>query len=466
MFNTPCLRVFYLFFIVATTLPQSHAKDQPNILFIIADDLGWGDVSYHNKEVITPNLNRLRKQGTTLTRHYSTPVCSTTRGAILTGRNPIVTGVFNYSPLPVKEILLPQLLKQSGYQTWLTGKWHLAATTTAEEYPKQYMPNARGFDHFYGHGGAGIDFYTHTPRHKSQPDWLRNSKTIHEKGYTTDLITNEAISLIKNRESDKPFYLQVAYNAVHSPIHTPPGGTAMYKHINNLNRQKLLATATYMDACIGKLLDTIEQQNIAKSTMIIFISDNGGATKQGAQNLPLKGSKTQVFEGGVRVPAIVSWPGKISTEKDLAHFIWAGDWFPTICEATQTNIPHSNTLHGVSAWKNILSGKNTQRASFIVGHRDTAVIQHPYKLITLKRENQSYLYHIENDPFEQKDISSTNPEIVKSLSAELEKMLQNKAQTTSSPRGSSSKRGSSGRDGTGAERPNKNNSTKKGLLDF
>jgi len=446
------MKRFFLPILAASALaaPAATSASNPNVVVIIADDLGWSDVGYNNKEVKTPHLEKLRKSGTTLTRYYGYPVCSTMRGTFLTGRNALLTGIRNHNPLGKDEHLFPQTLKAAGYQTWIVGKWHQAGAGENGKYKEEYMPNARGFDYFYGHGGAGIDFYKHTSAHLRARDWQRNGKPVVEEGYTTDLMTNDAIKLIKNRKKNSPFYLHLAYNAIHAPVHDPPTGTAQYKSLSNPKRQQICSMVTYLDNCIGKVITTLEQEGLSKDTIVLFLSDNGGSLKNGSSNAPLKGEKNTVDEGGLRLPGIISWPGKIPANKVSSQFVWVGDWFPTLCDAIDVTPKNTKPFNGQNVWTALSTGKNVQHKPFASGTRSIAIYKPPYKLVKNRREGTSALYDVVKDPTEKTNIAAKHSDIVKELHAELNALLKN-AVKVERAEGGKRKRGGRGQRGGRAQ---------------
>ncbi|MGI9262580.1 MAG: sulfatase-like hydrolase/transferase, partial [Woeseiaceae bacterium] len=239
-----------VFVALSALSPAAHAV--PNLVIFIADDMGWGDVGYHGSEIRTPSIDRLAAEGVALERFYAHPACSPTRGALMTGRSPLQTGVlipfepWFSSGLPLKEKLLPEYLKDVGYQTFAVGKWHLGPNRLA------YHPTSRGFDHFYGHLGGFINYVQHT--YWRGVDWQRNGKTVVEDGYSTNLIADEAISLIKSRDKDEPLFLYVAFNAPHSPLQAPLSAVAEYADISDLNRRTYAAMVSEMDRGIGRVL--------------------------------------------------------------------------------------------------------------------------------------------------------------------------------------------------------------------
>ncbi len=212
-------RFLYLFVIIAVALSPATGADKPNIVFFMADDLGWNDVGYHGSEIRTPNIDRLAAKGVELDRYYAFPVCSPTRAALMTARSPIVLGIDSpvgpNGGLPLDEHLLPQTLQAAGYQTMMAGKWHLGIERAASH------PHNRGFEHSYGHLGPAVDYFTHI--WGGGLDWHRDGKVLREEGYSTELIAAEATRLVKNRDKSRPTFLYVAFNAVHTPMHATEG---------------------------------------------------------------------------------------------------------------------------------------------------------------------------------------------------------------------------------------------------
>ncbi|MEE3199389.1 MAG: sulfatase-like hydrolase/transferase, partial [Planctomycetota bacterium] len=263
----------------AGTSEQQKLK-HPNLVLFVADDLGWNDVGYHDSVIKTPHIDSLAKQGVELNRFYVYPFCSPTRTALLTGRSPLSLGITRPiggdAVLPMDEHLLPQTLKSAGYQTLMSGKWHLGSRDETA------LPHKRGFDSFYGHAGGFIDYYSHqrgggsrrrpggTQGETPPPDWQRNGKTLVEEGYSTQLIGKEAIRLLRERDKKKPTFLYVTFNAPHTPLQAPQEFIDRYKDVENEDRRVFAAMVDAMDEEIGKILKVIDEEKMRDNTIVLF----------------------------------------------------------------------------------------------------------------------------------------------------------------------------------------------------
>ncbi|MBK3516205.1 sulfatase-like hydrolase/transferase [Carboxylicivirga marina] len=329
-----CITIFLTFL--------SNAQ-QPNIVFILADDLGYGDLScYGATDLQTPNIDKLCANGVKFTRAYAnSTVCSPSRAAILTGNYSDrvgVPGVIRDMPdntwgnLADDAPFLPEQLKAFGYHTALIGKWHLG-------YESPDLPNDRGFDHFKGYVGDMMDdYYTHL---RAGVNWMREGKKeIYPKGHATDVFTDWATEYIGEQSpNDKPYFLFLTYNAPHDPIHPPADWLAKVKEREpqaSLKRQKLIALIEHLDDGIGKVMEAIEESGEADNTLIIFTSDNGGTLQYGANNGSLKGGKGDLYEGGIRIPCIVNWPHKIKPNTASEPIILM-DFYPSLIELAGGN---------------------------------------------------------------------------------------------------------------------------------
>lgn len=324
--------VFYL------CISPFFAQEKPNIIFILADDLGYGDLScYGAKDVQTPNINLLAQNGIRFTRAYAnSTVCSPSRAAILTGNYPDLVGVpgvirekptNNWGNLINDIATLPLELKKQKYHTALIGKWHLG-------YQNPDLPNARGFDFFKGYLGDMMDdYYTHQ---RAGINWMReNQKEIRAQGHATDVFTDWSLAYLeKQHKQRQPFFLFLAYNAPHDPVQPPKDWLAkVEKRAPHLTpeRQKLVALIEHLDFNVGRIIYQLQKMQLDKNTLIVFTSDNGGALKYGASNLPFKGGKGDFLEGGIRVPCIVQLPSQ-KTSKIIERPIMLMDFFPTFVE--------------------------------------------------------------------------------------------------------------------------------------
>ena len=345
------------------------SSERPNIIIIITDDLGWGDVSYNGGPINTPNIDKLAHDGLQMNRFYSAPTCSPTRAALFTGINSLKNGIIRplNNPtaerygLPLKHKILPEYLKEIGYQTALSGKWHLGM------FSDEYLPRNRGFESTYGHLGGGIGYFDHAL--SGRLDWHRNGEILYEDGYSTTLIANEAIRIIENKNNETPLFLYVAFNAPHTPIQ------AEEKIINNLSdisdkkERVYAANIITLDREIGKIINAVESKGILNETIIIFFSDNGpvfdidpiAATiapdilDSKGNTLGLKGSKGSAYEGGIRVPAVIYYKGIL--EKSLSNqFFFVDDILPTLFGALNIN-PNQNNITGVNRWNDLVKNE-------------------------------------------------------------------------------------------------------------
>ena len=292
-----------------------HAQDQPNIIFILADDLGYGDLScYGAKDLQTPNIDALAQQAITFTRAYAnSTVCSPSRASILTGNYPDLVGVpgvirdmqdNTWGNLRDDITTLPEELQKLNYNTALIGKWHLG-------YKSPDLPNDRGFDYFKGFVGDMMDdYYTHR---KAGVNWMReNNQVINPKGHATDLFTDWTLEYLREQnKQEKPFFLFLTYNAPHDPVQPPQEWLSKIQNKeqnSTLKRQKMIAFVEHLDYNVGRILDQLNNSDLGENTIVVFTSDNGGALQYGASNNPFTGGKGDFFEGGIRVPCIVKIP--------------------------------------------------------------------------------------------------------------------------------------------------------------
>lgn len=401
---------------------ESAAPAQPNVVFILVDDMGFGDVGYNGSEIATPNLDQMALDGMKLDRNYVYPVCSPTRAALLSGQNPLHMGITgpidDYASLPEDLKIMPEYFKDLGYRTHMVGKWHLGLSEVDS------WPQSKGFDSFYGMLGGWIDFYTHVFARRH--DWQRDGVSVYEEGHATDLMTDEAIRIIEDG-GPEPFLLYLAYNAPHSPLQHPPEYSDLNDYPEISDRSVYAEMMTQMDAGIGRVLSALEEQGIDENTLVIFSGDNGGALNLGASNGELRAGKRSAFEGGVRVPGLVSWPGQIASGSVFEQPIAVHDWLPTLLDAVGGDAEVVEDAYGQNMWSAMSQGVQLDRNIFIVGATNNlAVFNWPYKLAYVKGDDAEEfvpaLFHIVDDPYEQNDLSAEMPDMASRLLAQIEAM--------------------------------------------
>lgn len=347
----------HLWFFTLLLVGTLHAAaPKPNIVFLLADDLGRADVGFMGgKDIPTPNLDALAKSGAVLDAFYVQPVCSPTRAAFMTGRYPMRHGLqvgvirpWADHGLPLSERVLPQALKEGGYQTAIVGKWHLG---TAE---RGHLPTQRGFDQQYGHYCGAIDYFKLD--REGGYDWHRNDKVSRDEGYSTHLIAKEAVRVIKERDPAKPLFLYVPFNAVHSPWQVPDAYLKPFDHLTG-TRRLYAGMLACMDEAVGQITAALEAAGIRDNTLIAFSSDNGGPSPgKVTDNGVLRAGKGSLYEGGTRVCAFATWTGHIpagSVVKAPLHMV---DWYPTMLTLAGVSLEQPAPLDGRDAWAAISAG--------------------------------------------------------------------------------------------------------------
>jgi arylsulfatase A-like enzyme len=415
-------------------VPAQAAAKRPNFLVVIADDLGWRDVGYHGSEIRTPHLDRLAKAGVRLDRHYVYPTCSPTRAGLLTGRNPSRFGILapiagrSTDALPADTVTLARALKSRDYATALMGKWHLGLRPAVG--PRRY-----GFDQTYGYFHGQIDPVTHLYKNGDR-SWHRNDVLVDEKGHATDLIADEAVRFLEKKR-ETPFFLYVAFSVPHHPLQEEAKWSDPYrKTITDPSRRLYAASVTHMDAAIGRMVEALTKSGQLKDTLIFFTSDNGGQrdysskTEYGGKhgpyatlgdNRPLRGWKGELYEGGIRVPAFVSWSGKLrsATLEQTTSYL---DIFPTFAALAGVTVEARWKLEGRNIHP-LLAGEVKALPSPILYWRTTShlgVREGDWKLIVSQRGRKNIeLYDLAADPAEKKDLAREKPDKVKALEKRL-----------------------------------------------
>jgi arylsulfatase A-like enzyme len=397
----------------------AQAASPPNIVVVVADDLGFADVGYHGGPVETPTIDALAQAGVRLERHYAYPICGPTRVALMTSRNPVrlgLTGNINEGEdgVPLDESMFPESFRAAGYQTWALGKWHLGGTTSED-----YLPQNRGFDHFYGFLGGSINESTHESPGSGGLDWQRNGVDVVEDGLATDLLTDEAVALVEGRDTGSPFLLYLAYHAVHTPYDAPQELVDKYTALGLTGDQlDYAAMAENMDANIARLLAVLDSEGIAEDTIVLFLSDTGGDESKGATNDPLRGGKNSVWEGGVRVPAVLRWPGVIAAGTVSTQAVNVMDWAPTLAAAAGVVTTNSKPLDGRDRWQAIVGGADGRPEGLVIRRgQGRLVLDGDYKLLRESNAAPWQLYDVYSDPQESVDLAATLPAVVTTLAA-------------------------------------------------
>ena len=428
---------------------KDSKMSKPNFVVILVDDLGYGDLGcYGADDLDTPHLDRMAAEGIRFTHAYSnSPVCSPTRASLLTGRYPDMVGVpgvirthadNSWGYLSPDAKLLPDLLRPAGYTSTLVGKWHLGLTSPNK-------PLQRGFDHVHGFLGDMMDdYYTHR-RHGYNYMRLDN-ETIDPEGHATDLFTEWACTWLRQRSSEVPFFLYLAYNAPHVPIQPPAEWLEkVRKREPNMDpkRAGLAALIEHMDHGIGQVLDTLKQSGLDDNTLVIFWSDNGGQLNIGAANGPVRDGKGTVYEGGIRVPAIARWPGHIPAGTTSNRVVLTMDVAPTLCELAGT--PAAPEIDGQSLVPtfedttqpprqgDLFFGRREGGGIFGRGGTIECVRRGDWKLLRSKPGGPLELYNLVTYPLEQKDLAVSEPAKLKELTDALNAQLARYAQVPWKP---------------------------------
>lgn len=350
----------------AGVLAGAATSSRPNIVILLADDLGYADVGFTGgKQIKTPELDRLAAAGARLDHYYVQPLCSPTRAALLTGRYPMRYGMqvgvlrpWENRGLPVEERLLTQALKAAGYTTDIVGKWHLGHNRP------EFLPTARGFDRQYGHYNGEINYFTH--EREGGFDWHRNDKAARDEGYSTHLIAREAVRLIESYSRETPFFLYVPFNAVHSPWQVPEEYKQPYANLEE-PRRTYAAMLAAMDEAVGQIHRALERGGFLDNTLILFSSDNGGpAPGRVTDNGQFRGGKGGVFEGGARVCAFATWAGRIKAGSRVTVPLHAVDWYPTLLKLAGASHQGGRPLDGRDIWPVLAQGATLPEREILI----------------------------------------------------------------------------------------------------
>ncbi len=445
------LRLFVSVWLGWLAAAPSWAGERPNVIVMVADDLGWADVGYHGGEIDTPSLDRLAQEGVQLDRFYTTPICSPTRAALMTGRDPMRLGVAYGVIMPWHTIgvhpdehFLPQSFLAAGYQTAMVGKWHLGHAQ------QTYHPNERGFEHFYGHLHTEVGYFPPFANLGGR-DFQINGRSLEGEGYETYLLADEASRWIRQRDQSKPFFLYMPFIAPHTPLEAPDDLKQKYADLKdrrgkarskNTDQTRLInklmlqpsarplyaAVVDAMDQAIGRVLQTLDEQGIADNTIVLFFSDNGGAAYAtgGADNAPLRGGKGEVFEGGIRVVSLLRWPERLKAGQTMNSTMTVMDVFPTLAEAAGIAPRNQRDFDGRSLWPAIAEGKAMARDELVFFASETPIrgrfnltaFDDEWKLVQeveqglLSATVTNYLFRIQDDPYEYHNLAAKHPDVV------------------------------------------------------
>ena len=406
-----------------TPAPSTSPKPpRPHIVLLLADDLGWGDVGFNGSKIGTPNIDALAEHGVRLEQFYVQPVCTPTRAALLTGRYPMRLGLqvgvvrpWSDHGLPLQERTMASALREAGYATAIFGKWHLGHADPA------YLPTRRGFDRQYGLYNGAIDYFTHD--RDGGFDWHKDDKANRDEGYATDLLAKAAVEFIAGHDKARPMFLYVPFNAPHTPAQAPEAYLARYAHIADRNRRALAAMVNAMDDAIGRITAALRQHGFNdENTLIFFASDNGGIL-QFSSNGNFRGEKGRLYEGGVRSPAVISWPGKLPRGTSIREPLHIVDLYPTLLGLAGGSLKQALPLDGLDAWPTIASGAKSPHG--LIVHNVTpwsgAIRVGDWKLLhngghpandTEPPPGETLeLFNIAEDPFEKNDQRERRPEI-------------------------------------------------------
>jgi len=413
--------------LLAFATGQVPAQQQPNIVIFLADDLGFADVPWHGSPYHMPNLARLAEKSVKLEAHYVHPMCSPTRAALMTGRYASrfgVTAAQNPRSLPWNTTTLAAALKSAGYETAITGKWHLGSKP--DEGPQKF-----GFDHGYGSLAGGTGPLDH--RYKEGEftrTWHRNGKLIEEEGHVTDLIAREATQWLEAR-GDKPFFLYVPFTAIHVPMVEAEKWQKLNAHLTDPGQRLRAACATHLDDAVGQVLSVLERKNKLNNTLVIFFGDNGAhghSDNQGGaypgeyerfqvgnNNPPFRGHKSGLYDGGIRTPGLACWPGKLAPA-EVHSPMHAVDWMPTLCALSGVKPLANLKWDGINVWPLLIQSAPSVPVRTIYsaapGFRAQMVRHGDWKLIVTSANDkkskggQIELFNLAADPGETKNLAS------------------------------------------------------------
>lgn len=417
--------------ILAVTVKLFSTDLRPNIVVVLADDLGWGDTgTYGHPKTQTPNMDRLAAQGLKLTQCYSASgVCSPSRSAILTGRTPYRNGVWRHlsghheAHLRESEITYPELLKEIGYETCHVGKWHLLSKQQFDN-PEFPQPNKQGYDYYMAtHNNADAS-------HHNPINFIRNGKQLGKiEGYSAQIVAGEAITWLENiRDPKQPFVLSVWFHEPHSPIATDPRFQKLYEGDQN---SKYMGNVTQVDHALGMIMDALKRAGVENNTLLFFTSDNGPVPHYGGTSGGLRGNKRNSYEGGIRVPGLIRWPGHIKPGSISDEPIIGTDVFTSVLDIVDLPLPKDRTIDGASMLP-VFSGKTIERKIPLFwrthvspGADRVAMRLGDWKIIGNDLLTKFQLYHLKDDWKEENDLAGKMPEKTREMKKELKILWKN-----------------------------------------
>jgi len=422
--------------VVKSASVSSSSYEQPNIVILMADDLGWADLGFRGSDIETPYIDGLARDGLTLNRFYSMPICTPTRSALMTARDPMKMGTAyaGFQPwqnggVSPDEHFMPESFKAAGYQTAMVGKWHLGHTI------EPLVPNERGFDHFFGHLNTQIDYFDYTVA--GGYDLQENGVSVQRPDrYMTDVHGDEAVRYIESlRDPEKPFFLYVPFLAPHSPMQAPQELEDKYKNRRNRPFPKRTYAAMFdsLDQAVGRVLESLDSNGLRENTLVFFFSDNGGLNAFGADNSPYRGGKLETFEGGIRVNAIMRWPNKIAAGKITDDVVSVMDIFPTFADAMGVEMQHEKKLDGQDRWAALMnSGEDPRNGDLyfasnspIFDKYHLSVMEKRWKLVQIidhksaSTDVENFLFDIIKDPEEKNNLAEVNPKEVERMAKKI-----------------------------------------------
>ncbi len=429
--------------------------ESPNVVFILADDLGREDCGFMGgKHIKTPHLDKLASAGAKLDAFYVQPVCSPTRAAFMTGRYPMRHGLqvgvvrpWAQYGLPLDEQTLAQGLKGSGYATAIVGKWHLGHFTP------EYLPTKRGFDHQYGHYNGALDYFTHM--RDGGFDWHRDDKVSRDEGYSTHLLAKDAVKFVHEYAGKKPFFLYVPFNAVHAPHQVPEQYMKPYAGTLKGEQLKYAGMLAAMDEGVGQIVDAVEKAGVRKNTLFVFSSDNGGPQPGVVtDNGKYRAGKATLYEGGVRVVAFATYDGHIKAGSTITEPIHMVDWYPTLLKLCGGKVSQKLPVDGLDIWPTLTQGKPSPHDAILINTspNNEAVRFGDWKLVVRngaddpdggepKKKDKTdgkesvELFNLKDDPYEKTNLADKNADKVKELKATLAAFAKQAVAPRAKPKG-------------------------------